>query len=52
MNSIKICTILGTRPEIIRLSRVIKKLDESFEHTLIHTGQNYDYELNQVFLMI
>ncbi len=49
MNSIKICTILGTRPEIIRLSRVIKKLDESFEHTLIHTGQNYDYELNQVF---
>ena len=49
MNSIKICTILGTRPEIIRLSRVIKKLDESFKHTLIHTGQNYDYELNQVF---
>ena len=35
MNSIKICTILGTRPEIIRLSRVIKKLDESFEHTLL-----------------
>ena len=49
MNSIKICTILGTRPEIIRLSRVIKKLDESFEHTLIHTGQNYDFELNEIF---
>ncbi len=49
MNNMKICTILGTRPEIIRLSRVIKKLDENVTHTLIHTGQNYDYELNQVF---
>lgn len=40
-------TIVGTRPEIIRLSCVIKKLDEYCEHTLIHTGQNYDYELNK-----
>lgn len=45
----KIATILGTRPEIIRLSRVIAALDRSTEHVLIHTGQNYDYELNQVF---
>ena len=42
-------TIVGTRPEIIRLSRVISKLDESCEHTLVHTGQNYDYELNEIF---
>jgi len=45
----KIATILGTRPEIIRLSRVIAALDRHTEHVLIHTGQNYDYELNQVF---
>jgi UDP-N-acetylglucosamine 2-epimerase len=45
----KVATILGTRPEIIRLSRVIAALDRSTEHVLIHTGQNYDYELNQVF---
>ncbi len=49
MNKVKICTILGTRPEIIRLSRIIKKLEENVDHTLIHTGQNYDYELNEVF---
>jgi UDP-N-acetylglucosamine 2-epimerase (non-hydrolysing) len=42
-------TIVGTRPEIIRLSAVIKKCDIYFEHTLVHTGQNYDYELNQIF---
>jgi len=42
-------TIVGTRPEIIRLSRVIEKLDIYCDHTLVHTGQNYDYELNQVF---
>lgn len=42
-------TIVGTRPEIIRLSKVIKALDEYCEHVLVHTGQNYDYELNQVF---
>ena len=48
---IRIATIIGTRPEIIRLSEVIKALDrdDTFEHILIHTGQNYDYELNQVF---
>ena len=46
---LKVMTIVGTRPEIIRLSRIIAKLDEFTEHTLIHTGQNYDYELNQIF---
>jgi UDP-N-acetylglucosamine 2-epimerase len=46
---VKIATILGTRPEIIRLSRVIAALDRSAQQVLIHTGQNYDYELNQVF---
>lgn len=45
----KVATILGTRPEIIRLSRVIAALDRHTEHILIHTGQNYDYELNQIF---
>jgi UDP-N-acetylglucosamine 2-epimerase (non-hydrolysing) len=45
----KVATILGTRPEIIRLSRVIPALDRHTDHVLIHTGQNYDYELNQVF---
>jgi len=51
MKKIKIVTVVGTRPEIIRLSSIIKKLNESkiFEHILIHTGQNYDYELNQIF---
>lgn len=48
-HKIKITTIVGTRPEIIRLSRIIPKLDIHFEHTLVHTGQNYDYELNEVF---
>jgi UDP-N-acetylglucosamine 2-epimerase (non-hydrolysing) len=42
-------TVVGTRPEIIRLSRVIAKFDAVFEHTLVHTGQNYDYELNDIF---
>lgn len=42
-------TVVGTRPEIIRLSRVVAKLDQYCEHVLIHTGQNYDYELNQIF---
>src|SRR5208282_1707943 len=47
----KICTVVGTRPEIIKLSRVIAALDaaENIEHVLIHTGQNYDYELNEIF---
>lgn len=42
-------TVVGTRPEVIRLSRIIPKLDQYFEHTLVHTGQNYDYELNAIF---
>lgn len=45
----KVLTIVGTRPEIIKLSRVIDALDRSVDHVLVHTGQNYDYELNQVF---
>jgi UDP-N-acetylglucosamine 2-epimerase (non-hydrolysing) len=49
MKKLKIATIVGTRPEIIRLSRVLAKLDEHCDHILIHTGQNYDYELNQIF---
>jgi UDP-N-acetylglucosamine 2-epimerase (non-hydrolysing) len=51
MKKLKVITVVGTRPEIIRLSRVMAKLDESFaiEHIIIHTGQNYDYELNQIF---
>ncbi len=49
MKKLKIMTVVGTRPEIIRLSRVLARLDESCEHVLVHTGQNYDYELNQVF---
>lgn len=46
---LKVATVLGTRPEIIRLSRVLARLDQTCEHVLIHTGQNYDYELNQIF---
>ena len=46
---LRVMTILGTRPEIIRLSSTIKKLDVYFDHILVHTGQNYDYELNQIF---
>jgi UDP-N-acetyl-L-fucosamine synthase len=51
MKKLKVLTVVGTRPEIIRLSEVIKKLDaiESIEHILVHTGQNYDHELNEVF---
>jgi len=49
MKKLKLVTIIGTRPEIIRLSLIIKKCDEFFDHTLIHTGQNYDYELNEIF---
>jgi len=49
MKKLKIITVVGTRPEIIRLACVIKKLDEHCEHFLIHTGQNYDYELNEIF---
>ena len=49
MHKLKVMTIVGTRPEIIRLSRVIPKLDQHCDHVLVHTGQNYDYELNEVF---
>ncbi len=49
MQKLKVMTIIGTRPEIIRLSAVIKKCDEYFDHILVHTGQNWDYTLNQVF---
>lgn len=49
MKKLKVVTVVGTRPEIIRLSRVIAKLDEYCEHILVHTGQNYDYELNEIF---
>ncbi|MBU8757223.1 UDP-N-acetylglucosamine 2-epimerase (non-hydrolyzing) [Priestia megaterium] len=49
MNRMKVMTIVGTRPEIIRLSEVIKACDRYFEHTLVHTGQNWDYTLNDIF---
>ena len=49
MKKLKVVTVVGTRPEIIRLSRVIARLDELCDHVLVHTGQNYDYELSQVF---
>ena len=49
MKKLKVVTVVGTRPEIIRLSRVMARLDEFCDHVLVHTGQNYDYELNQVF---
>jgi len=49
MKKLKVVTVVGTRPEIIRLSRVIARLDDLCDHVLVHTGQNYDYELNQVF---
>jgi UDP-N-acetylglucosamine 2-epimerase (non-hydrolysing) len=51
MKKLKVMTVVGTRPEIIRLSAVLKKLDasESIQHVLVHTGQNYDYELNEIF---
>lgn len=49
MKKLKVMSVVGTRPEIIRLSRVLARLDEHCDHILVHTGQNYDYELNQVF---
>jgi UDP-N-acetyl-L-fucosamine synthase len=48
-SKLKVLTVIGTRPEIIRLSRVMQKLDKSADHILVHTGQNYDYELNEIF---
>lgn len=49
MSRLKVMTVVGTRPEIIKMSECIKCFDKVFDHTLVHTGQNYDYELNQVF---
>ena len=49
MKKMRVITVVGTRPEIIRLSRTISKLDDFCEHILVHTGQNYDYELNEIF---
>ncbi len=49
VKKLKVMSVVGTRPEIIRLSRVLAKLDEHCEHILVHTGQNYDFELNEVF---
>lgn len=49
MKKLKVLTIVGTRPEIIRLSSIIKKFDDIFDHKLVHTGQNYDFELNEIF---
>jgi UDP-N-acetylglucosamine 2-epimerase len=49
MKKLKVITVVGTRPELIRLSRVLAALDRHFEHFLVHTGQSYDYELNQIF---
>ena len=49
MNKLKLMTIVGTRPEIIKMSAIIKKCDQYFDHILVHTGQNYDYTLNEVF---
>jgi len=49
MKKLKLMTVVGTRPEIIKLSEIIKKCDKYFEHILVHTGQNWDHELNQVF---
>ena len=49
MSKLKVLSVVGTRPEIIRLSRVLAVLDEYCEHVLVHTGQNYDFELNQIF---
>ena len=49
MKRLKVVSVVGTRPELIRLSRVISALNQNFDHILVHTGQNYDYELNQIF---
>ena len=49
MTKLRVMTVVGTRPEIIRLSKVIQQLDIDCDHILVHTGQNYDYELNEIF---
>ena len=48
----KICTLVGTRPELIKLSRIIPELDKYFKHILVHSGQNYDYTLNKIFFKV
>ena len=50
MSQLKVMTVVGTRPEIIKLSRIIPKLDETFNHVLVNSDQNFDYELNEIFL--
>ena len=52
MKNLKVMTILRTRPEIIRLSRVMARLDEFTDHIIVHTGQNYDYNLDKIFFKI
>ena len=52
MIKLKVVTVIGTRPETIKLSQVMKELDRSLDHTIVHTGQNYDYELNEVFEVV
>ena len=49
MKKMRVLTVVGTRPELIRLARTLACLDQHTEHTLVHTGQNYDYELNEIF---
>lgn len=49
MHKLKLMTVVGTRPEIIKMSAIIKKCDTYFDQVLVHTGQNYDYELNKIF---
>jgi UDP-N-acetylglucosamine 2-epimerase (non-hydrolysing) len=49
MSKLKVITLVGTRPEIIKLSEVMKELDRHVDHVIVHTGQNYDYELNELF---
>jgi len=49
VKKLKLMTVVGTRPEIIRLSRIMSACDQYFDHVLVHTGQNYDYELNEIF---
>lgn len=49
ISKLRLMTILGTRPEVIKLSEIIKKADLYFEQIIVHTGQNYDYQLNEVF---
>ena len=52
MTKLRVMTVVGTRPEIIRLSKVIQQLDIDCDHILVHTGQNYDYELNEIFFLM